>query len=53
MIDREHAIGIRLSAVAISAQVAIGTLLAIGAVVARDAEVDTDVHCNDMQIRYI
>ena len=53
MINREHAIDIRLSTVAISARVAIGKLLAIGAVVPRDAEVDTDVHCNDMQIRYI
>ena len=53
MIDREHAIGMRLSVVAISAQVAIGALLAIGAVVALGVEVDTDDHCKDMQIRCI
>ena len=51
MIDKEHAIGMRLSVVAISAQVAISVLLAIGAVVAFGAEVDTDGHCKDMHIR--
>ena len=41
----------RLSVVAISAQVAFGPLLAIGAVVALGAEVDTDGHCKYMQIK--
>ena len=51
MIDKEHAIGMRLSVVAISAQVAIGVFLAIGAVVVFGAEVDTDGYCKDMHIR--
>ena len=51
MIDKEHAIGMRLSVVAISAQVAIGVLLAIGAVVAFGTDVDTDGYCKDMHIR--
>ena len=51
MIDKEHAIGMQLSVVAISAQVAISVLLAIGAVVAFGADVDTDGYCKDMHIR--
>ena len=41
----------RLSVVAISAQVAFGALLAIGAVVTLCAKVDTDDHCKYMQIK--
>ena len=50
MIDREHAIDMRLSVVAISAQVAIDALLTIAAVMVLSVDLDTDGHCKDMQI---